>query len=90
MSLEEQLWIWYHEVAKGSSYLDREMKVSASVIPWSKEDKVGSRMNLPFSSSKTLRVKGLEILDEEAMGFSSESSIEEEEEDSCTEGSRSP
>ena len=44
-------------------------------------------MNLLFSLSKTLRVEVLEILDEEAMGFSSESSMEEEkEEDSCTEG----
>ena len=50
-------------------------------------------MNLLFSSSKTLRVEGLEILDEEAMGFSGESSMKEEEEegeDSCTEGSWSP
>ena len=44
------------------------------------------------SSSKTLTVEGLEILDEKAMVFSSESSIEkdkeeEEEEDLCIEGS---
>ena len=52
-------------------------------------------MNLQFSLSKTLRVEGLEILNEEAVVFSSESFIEEEEkeekgEDSCIEGSQSP
>ena len=48
-------------------------------------------MNLLFSLLKTPKMEELEILDEEAMGFSSESSMEEYEgEDSCTEGSQSP
>ena len=52
-------------------------------------------MNLLFSASKALRVEGLEILGEEAMGFSGKSSMDKEEEEeegeeSCTEGSRSP
>ena len=52
-------------------------------------------MNLRFSSSKTLKVDGLEILDEEVMVFSSKTSIEEDEEEkekeySCIEGSRFP
>ena len=37
-------------------------------------------MSLRFSSSKTLRVEGVETLDEEAIVFSGESSIEEDEE----------
>ena len=84
--------MWYHEVAKSSSYSDGEMKLSAWAMPWSKECRVGSKVNLLFSSSKTLRVKGLKILEEEAMGFSRESSVDEEKkekegEDSCIEGS---
>ena len=35
-------------------------------------------MNILFSSSKTLRVEGLNILDEEAISFTNESSMEEE------------
>ena len=38
-------------------------------------------MNLWFSSSKTLRVEGLETLDEEGIIFSNENSIEEDEEE---------
>ena len=38
-------------------------------------------MNLRFSSLKTLRVEGLEILDDEAISFAGESSIEEDEEE---------
>ena len=38
-------------------------------------------MNLQFSSSKTLRVERLETLDKEAIVFSSESLIEEDEEE---------
>ena len=50
-------------------------------------------MNLQLYSSKTLGVEGLEILDEEAIIFSGESSTEEdeeedEEEDSYTKGSQ--
>ena len=50
-------------------------------------------MNLQLSSSKTLGIEGLEILDEEAIIFSGESSTEEdeeedEEEDSYTKGSQ--
>ena len=49
-------------------------------------------MNLQFSSSKTLRVKGCEALEDEAISFSEQSSIEDDEEDeveenSCTVGS---
>ena len=93
MSSEGQLWIWYHEVARSSSYSDGEMKLSPSAMPCSKECRVGSRINLLFSSLKTLRVEGLEILEEKAMGFFDEISTDEEEEEgenSCTEGSRSP
>ena len=73
------------------------MKVSVSAISCSKEGRVGSRINLRFPSSKTLKVEGLEILDEDAVVFSGQSFMEEEEEeeeeegeDSCTEGSRLP
>ena len=84
--------MWYHEADKGSSYLNGQMKILTSTVPWSKEGKVRSRMNLQFSLSKTLRLVGLEILEEEAIGFSGESSMDEEEEereDSCTKGLRS-
>ena len=40
---------------------------------------MGSRMNLRFSSSNTLRVERLETLDKEAIVFFDERSIEEEE-----------
>ena len=76
VSLEGQLWMWYHEVAKSSSYSDGEMKLSAWAMPWSKECRVRSRMDLLFSSLKILRVDRLEILEEEAMVFSNESSID--------------
>ena len=94
MSLDGQWWIWNYRAANGSSYPEGEKKELASTIPWSKECRVGLRMNLQFSSLKTLRVEGLEILDKEAIVCLGESSIEEdeekeEEEDSCTEGSRS-
>ena len=83
----------YHEVTKGNLYLDGEMKLSTLDVPWSNECRVGSRMNLRFSSSKTLRVEGLEILAGGTIGFSGKSSIDEEEEegeeDSCTDHSRS-
>ena len=87
--------MWYQEAAKGNPYLNGEMKLLTLAIPWFNECRVGSRMNLLFSSSKTLRVERLEILEEEAMGFSNESCIDEEEEeeegeeDSCTNNLRS-
>ena len=52
-------------------------------------------MNLRLSLLKTLKVEGLEIFDEKAMVFYSKSFMEEykeeeEEEDSCIEGSQFP
>ena len=95
MSLHGQWWIWNHGVANDSSYPDGEMKESASTVPWSKECRVWLRTNLRFFSLETMKVKRLEILDEEAMVFSNESFIEEnkeeeQKEDSCTKGSRFP
>ena len=81
MSLDGQWWIWNHGANNGSSYPTGKMKESNLVVPWSKECRVRLRMNLRFSSSETLRMKRLEILDEEAVVFSGKSSIEEDEEE---------
>ena len=67
MSSNGQWWIWNYGAANGSSYIEGEMKELASTTPWSKECRAGSRMILQFSSSKTLRVERLEILDEAAI-----------------------
>ena len=79
-SSEGHFEMWYQGVANGSSNFD-QIKESMIIGPWSKSWRVGSRINLLFSSSKILRVDILEGEEEEPSYFAEESWLEEDEDD---------